>query len=126
MRFLVKGVGPAMFAFVQAISAGEDAGSFQETAAAAGGPYAARNMDFWFEFELRQYSRYPMDFEALDRSADKLVLINGEDSGGKMPAHANEVFAKKYGKEIVLAPNSHFGYAEKPAEYAQVLLKALA
>ena len=56
--FKEKGVGPAMFAFVQAISAGGDAGNFQETAAAAGGPYAAKNMDFWFEFELRQYSRY--------------------------------------------------------------------
>ena len=124
--FKEKGVGPAMFAFVQAISAGEDAGNFQETAAAAGGPYAAKNMDFWFEFELRQYSRYPMDFEALDRSADKLVLVNGEDSGGKMPAHANEYFAKKYGKEVVIAPNRHFGYAEKPAEFAKVLLKVLA
>lgn len=35
--FKEKGVGPAMFAFVQAISAGEDAGNFQETAAVAGG-----------------------------------------------------------------------------------------
>ena len=29
------------------------------------------------------------------------------------------------GKEVVIAPNSHFGYAEKPADFAKVLLKAL-
>ena len=66
-----------------------------------------------------------MKVALVGRSADKLVLINGEDSGGKMPAHANEYFTEKYGKEVIIAPNSHFGYAEKPADFAKVLLKAL-
>ena len=123
--FTEQGAGAAMFAFVQAISAGDDAGSF-EASTEKPDPQAAKNMDFWFEFELRQYSRYPMDFDTLEKYADKLVLINGEDSEGKMPAIANEYFAKRFGKEIVIAPNSHFGYAERPADFAEVLLNVLA
>ena len=123
--FTEKGAGPAMAAFVQAIAAGDDTDQFEGNADEEPSPYAVANMDFWFEYELRQYARYPMDFETLGRRADKLILINGAASEGKMPELSNKFFAKKFGLPIAVAPNSHFGYAEKPGEFAQVLLDVL-
>ncbi|MBQ7435742.1 MAG: hypothetical protein IJV30_00265 [Oscillospiraceae bacterium] len=50
-------------------------------------------------------------------------MIQPEDK--PMRLSLDMIITEKYGKEVIIAPNSHFGYAEKPADFAKVLLKAL-
>ncbi|GLY64785.1 alpha/beta fold hydrolase [Amycolatopsis taiwanensis] len=84
------------------------------------------NQTYWFERELRQYPAFPLDLDALARSAGRLVLAVGSESGG-LPAHESTVqLARRLGLAPVTVPGGHLGYLSQPAEFARRLIEILA
>jgi len=89
------------------------------------GEYSERNMIYWFDHELIQYSHADLDLDALGSHADRLVLACGSESHDRMPSWPNAILAKKFNKEILELPSGHFGYILQPKEFAHALLGGL-
>jgi acetyltransferase/esterase len=84
------------------------------------------NTTYWFERELREYPAFPLDLGALARSAGRIVLAVGSESGG-YPAHEATVqLARKLGLAPVTVPGGHLGYLSQPANFARRLIEVLA
>jgi pimeloyl-ACP methyl ester carboxylesterase len=79
------------------------------------------NIEFWFEHELRQYPRAPVDVAALHRQREHLVLAGGRDSRENFPYFPNAELARRLGTKVVDFPGGHVGYATDPAEFAAQL-----
>lgn len=88
-------------------------------------PQAAANVLYWFERELRQYTRTELDLEALAVHADRVVLAGGRDSTKQITYQPNTVLAATIGKTIVDLPGGHVGLITHPAEFARALLDVL-
>lgn len=84
-----------------------------------------RNLQFWMEHEMRQYPRHPVDFDALDAAADKVVFAVGAESIQTMPGRPAAVLAKRFGREAIEFPGDHIGYLAHPAEFAKVMAEVL-
>ena len=77
-------------------------------------PQAAANVLYWFERELRQYTRTELDLEALAVHADRVVLAGGRDSTKQITYQPNTVLAATIGKTIVDLPGGHVGLITLP------------
>lgn len=86
---------------------------------------AVHNMTFWFEHEYESYPRAVPDLDALAAAGERLVLGCGRASRSAPPARPNDVLAARFGRPVVVFPGGHIGYAEAPAEFAEVLVRAL-
>jgi hypothetical protein len=86
---------------------------------------AVANMTFWFENEYESYPRAVPDLDALAAAGDRLVLGCGRASRAAPPARPNAVLAERLGREVVEFPCGHVGYAQAPAEFAEILTGAL-
>jgi acetyltransferase/esterase len=86
---------------------------------------AVDNMTFWFENEYESYPRALPDLDALAAVGERLVLGRGRESRSAPPARPNEVLAERLGRRIVEFPGGHVGYAQAPAEFAEVLVRVL-
>ncbi|WP_218020156.1 alpha/beta fold hydrolase [Nocardia anaemiae] len=89
--------------------------------AAAIGARIQQNMQFWMEYEMRQYVRYTPDFDALQPVADKLVLAVGHDSKEAFPALPNAVLGARLGLDTVEFAGDHVGYRNAAEEFAAQL-----
>lgn len=83
------------------------------------------NTEFWFEHELRQYPRAPLDLAALQRLSGQLVLAGGAESRDHFPYFPNAELARRFGTRVVDFPGGHVGYATHPAEFAARLREVL-
>jgi hypothetical protein len=83
------------------------------------------NMTFWFEHEYESYPRAVPDLDALAAVRERLVLGRGRESRSAPPARPNAVLAQRFGLPLVEFPGGHVGYAQAPAEFAEVLIRAL-
>lgn len=86
---------------------------------------AVANVTFWFEHEFESYPRAVPDLDALAAAGERLVLGCGRESRGNPPARPAGVLAKELGRPIVEFPGGHVGYAQAPAEFAEVLAGVL-
>lgn len=84
------------------------------------------NLTFWFEHELRQYTRYTPDIDTLAAVPTQLVLAGGRDSRDKFPYRPNTILAERLGTTVVDFPGGHAGYRTHPTEFATTLHKVLA
>lgn len=124
-----EGAGPAFERF------GAEAGVRGGALPAGGEPpppamaeIAARlrpNIEFWFEHELRQYPRAPVDVAALERLSGHLVLAGGAESRDNFPYLPNAELARRLGTGVVDFPGGHIGYATHPTEFATRLREVL-
>ena len=84
------------------------------------------NLPFFVANELRQYTRWLPDFEAVAALGDRLVLAGGRDSREHLPYRPNTVLADRLGLTIHDLPGDHIGYANRGAEFAPELAGLLA
>ena len=86
---------------------------------------AVANLTFWFENEFEPYPRAVPDLDALAAAGERLVFGCGRESRSEPPARPIEVLAEEFGRAIVEFPGGHVGYAQAPAEFAEVLAGVL-
>ena len=84
-----------------------------------------RNLDFWFEHELRQYSRFVPDVGVLRNLRDRLVLAGGRESHSSFPYRPNTVLAELLRLSLVDFPGGHLGYVTRTTEFAPQLSNLL-
>ena len=87
--------------------------------------YTLSNATYWMEHELRQYPRVELDLDALEASAERIMLAGGRDSQNQLPYQPNRVLAQKLGRDIVNLPGGHLGFVSSPTEFAKELIDAL-
>ena len=83
-----------------------------------------RNMGFWLQHELRQYTSYHPDIAVLQSLSGQLVLAGGEESSQFFPYRPNTVLADLLDMEVVDFPGGHAGYRAYSAEFARRLIEA--
>ena len=84
----------------------------------------ARDFDYWFHHELRQYPPTTFDLEAL-RAATDLSFIAGRESTGLLPERIAVTFADRLGVPLHVLPGGHVGYLTYAAEFADALTPLL-
>ncbi|MER7364236.1 alpha/beta fold hydrolase [Nonomuraea wenchangensis] len=83
------------------------------------------NMPLFMEHELRQFTAYEPDLEALAAVADRLVLAAGRETRGHLPYRPAAELARRLGRELTEFPGGHGGYTEAPEEFAELLARTL-
>ncbi len=84
-----------------------------------------RNLPFWLEHELRQYTAVTPDVAALAAVSSQLVLAGGRDSRDQLPYRPNLVLAERLGLSVVDFPGDHIGFVRHPVEFAEQLDRVL-
>jgi pimeloyl-ACP methyl ester carboxylesterase len=81
---------------------------------------------------LRGCTSYQPDFDALAKSADRIVLAVGEESGNQLAGRGGKAAAERLGLTPVVFPSNHggflgdeYGQPGKPAEFAARLREVL-
>jgi pimeloyl-ACP methyl ester carboxylesterase len=84
-----------------------------------------RNLTYWYENEIRQYTSVDLDQDELARLSHQILLAGGYESKDQMPYLPNTALAKRFGASILDLPGGHLGYAFYPIQFAQELASAL-
>ena len=119
-----EGLRPAIGKFLLAMMSNSDRRTLGAAAEHGDAEQTARDFDYWFEHELRQYPTTAFDIEAL-RSKARLALIAGQESGELLPHQLATAFATRLGAPLHVLPGGHVGYLTYPAEFAQALAALL-
>lgn len=80
-----------------------------------------KGMQYWFKYEIRQYTSRKIDIDQLKQYRDKISLLNGTDSVGSYPQDVNKFLAKYWDSTIFDIPGGHLGYAQKPEGFGTTL-----
>ncbi|ASK64015.1 alpha/beta hydrolase [Virgibacillus phasianinus] len=80
-----------------------------------------KEMAFWFQYEIRQYTSRKIDLDKLTEQKDKIILFNGTDSVGSFPQDVVKDLSEKLDLPIQRIAGGHLGYVQKPKEFAQTL-----
>lgn len=116
-----QGMQAALGGFVSEQMAESDA-QFLRASAGHGDPaQRGKDMDYWFERELRQYPRTVFDWDGLASDADRLTMVVGEEMQRKPPFMLAHVVAKRLGAPVASVPGGHLCYATKPEAFADGL-----
>lgn len=121
--YRAHGPETAMELFASALSEGPE-GEMMRGAMDGRRDDVRANCLFWFEFELRQYTRAAVDIEALAGVKERLVLVAGEESLGP-GAGPVEGIARGVGKDVKRVAGGHLGYVTAPEAFAGGLLGLL-
>lgn len=121
-----EGIPQCMEKFSKGVLGEEEASRMRERRGANNdAENAARNLTYWLEYELRQYTSVEFDVAALDPLRKQLVLVGGRESCQQMPYLPNTALAKKLGLEVLDVPGTHLGYLSYPEEFARDLVDNL-
>ncbi|MFI0423488.1 alpha/beta hydrolase [Spongiactinospora sp. 9N601] len=123
--YRAAGIHVALEHFANRIAHGSEIDMMQKAMDPNNGSKVAANVTYWFERELRQYTKVLPDVEALARGADRLVLVGGRESKQQVCYRPNEVLGARFGLEVVDLPGGHVGFLTHPGEFARELLLAL-
>lgn len=80
----------------------------------------------FYAHKLLPFTGYRPDVGALLELEDKLVPAVGSESSAVLPAEPILALSERVGWDVVAFPGGHGGYAERPFEFATLLLKVLA
>ncbi|BAN06194.1 hypothetical protein [Levilactobacillus brevis] len=80
-----------------------------------------KGMQYWFKYEIRQYTSRQIDIDQLKKYRDQISLLNGTDSLGSYPQMVNHFLADYWHVTIYDIPGGHLGYAQKPEGFATTL-----
>ncbi|MFD0000189.1 alpha/beta hydrolase [Nocardia sp. NPDC127526] len=83
------------------------------------------NGPLMMEHELRQFTSYVPDIEALRPVADRLVPASGRETGTQLPARPAAVLAAELGLEVTEFPGGHSGFTDEPAAFTRRLVTSL-
>ncbi|MFD1831301.1 alpha/beta fold hydrolase [Streptomyces desertarenae] len=89
-------------------------------------PEAPDNTAFFLAHGVRPITRFMPDLTALAAVADRIVVAGGRDSRTHTVHRPAVVLAERLGRERVLFPGGHVGYARYPAEFARRLAEVFA
>ncbi|MBC2196174.1 alpha/beta fold hydrolase [Listeria booriae] len=81
-----------------------------------------QGMDYWFRYEIRQYTSREMDFNAFKQHRNKIRLLNGTDSKGSFPQDVMHGISDYLDLPIYDIPGAHLGYIQKPEGFATTLM----
>ncbi|WP_406345657.1 alpha/beta fold hydrolase [Streptomyces sp. NBC_00648] len=84
------------------------------------------NMPQFLERELRQFSGYMPDMDALAAHSGRLVPACGRASRDLLLARPAAVLAERFGTGLVELPGGHVGLSTHPVRFAKVLRRTLA
>ena len=122
--YRAQGMRPAMGKFLMAMMSASDREKLAASAAAGDAAQTARDFDYWFEHELRQYPVTNFDLDQL-RSRAELAFIVGAETADLMPHQVALSFADRAGAPSFVLPGGHVGYLTYPAEFAAGLAPVL-
>ncbi|MBC2208295.1 alpha/beta fold hydrolase [Listeria booriae] len=81
-----------------------------------------QGMDYWFRYEIRQYTSREIDFNAFKQHRNKIRLLNGTDSKGSFPQDVMHGISNYLDLPIYDIPGAHLGYIQKPEGFATTLM----
>ncbi|WP_338017902.1 alpha/beta hydrolase [Streptomyces taklimakanensis] len=81
------------------------------------------NTAFFLAHTVRPATRFVPDLTALAAVADRVVVAGGRDSRTHTVHRPAVALAERLGRERVLFPGGHVGYARYPVEFAKQLVK---
>ena len=120
-----SGIGPALDVFNQTTFAIEDQ-MFLARLRDVSQPEVRDDVVYWFEHELRQYTRVRFDLRALREYSDRITVAAGRASYGHPLHSVCRELARNIGQDLVELPGGHTGYATRSDEFASALLDVLA
>ncbi|MFC8826308.1 alpha/beta fold hydrolase [Streptomyces sp. NPDC057137] len=88
-------------------------------------PEANDNTEFFLAHVMRPFTRFVPDFAALAPLTGRVVVAGGEVSRTYDVHRPAVALAERLGKELVMFPGGHVGYAKWPDEFGRLLREVL-
>jgi pimeloyl-ACP methyl ester carboxylesterase len=84
-----------------------------------------KNMEQFIGYEVPPFSRYAIDFAALQASRARVVAVMGDASKGEPPHRAAVALAERLGTKPVAFPGDHGGFGAEAGAFAARLREVL-
>ncbi|MEU1178790.1 alpha/beta hydrolase [Streptomyces sp. NPDC005820] len=128
--FRTQGLMPAMAVFAAGLKKGGDTTEPKAELrlppqAAARAEQTMANLPYFVGRIVPGFMSYAPDIQRLEALSDRLVLACGEDSRGELPYRPAAFLAERLGMELQHFPGGHIGLTTHPAEFGELLRKAL-
>ncbi|WP_030622743.1 alpha/beta fold hydrolase [Streptomyces sclerotialus] len=128
--FRTQGLMPAMAVFAAGLK--KDGDTTEPKAETKLPPHAAgraeqtmANLPYFVGRIVPSFMAYTPDIQRLEALSDRLVLACGQDSRGELPYRSAAFLAERLGTELQHLPGGHTGLTTHPAEFGDLLKKAL-
>ncbi|MGW0552279.1 alpha/beta fold hydrolase [Streptomyces altiplanensis] len=128
--FRTQGLMPAMAVFAAGLK--KDGDTTEPKAdlklppqAAARAEQTMANLPYFVGRIVPSFMSYAPDIRRLEGLSDRLVIAGGQDSGGELPYRSAADLAERLGTELHHFPGGHIGLTTHPAEFGELLRKAL-
>ncbi|CUU57418.1 Pimeloyl-ACP methyl ester carboxylesterase [Parafrankia irregularis] len=127
--FRRQGLMPAMAVFAAGLERDGGAAPKAEIElppqAAARAERTIANLPYFVGRIVPSFMSYSPDVQRLESLSERLVLACGRDSYGELPYRAAAFLAERLGAEPWHFPGGHVGLTTHPAEFSELLRKAL-
>lgn len=128
--FHAEGLMPAMAVLAAGLTRGGDTSEPQaeiklSPQAAARVERTMTNLPYFVGRIVPSFMSYAPDIRRLEALSDRLVLACGQDSRGELPYRAAAFLAERLSTELRHFPGGHTGLTTHPAEFGELLRKAL-
>ncbi|MGW5399972.1 alpha/beta fold hydrolase [Streptomyces sp. NPDC003952] len=94
-------------------------------AAAARAARTRADLPYFLGRIVPAFMAYAPDLARLRAVSDRLVLAGGDESRGELPYRTAAFLAERFGRELLHFPGGHTGLTTHPAEFGEVLGRAL-
>ncbi|QLY28746.1 alpha/beta fold hydrolase [Nocardia huaxiensis] len=85
----------------------------------------AANAPIMMEHELREFTSYTPDYQALTAVSDRLLLAVGRETLDRLPARPARVIAERLDLKVTEFPGAHNGLRTDAVEFAHQLIEIL-
>ncbi|MFD5097561.1 alpha/beta fold hydrolase [Streptomyces albidochromogenes] len=128
--FRAQGLMPAMAVFAAGLKRDGDATEPKADLklprqAAARSEQTMANLPYFVGRIVPSFMSYTPDIPQLEALSDRLVIAGGQDSCGELPYRSAAALAERLGTELHHFPGGHIGLTTHPAEFGELLRKAL-
>ncbi|MFB7026569.1 MULTISPECIES: alpha/beta fold hydrolase [unclassified Streptomyces] len=128
--FRTQGLMPAMAVFAAGLKKEDDAAEPKAEPelppqAAARAEQTMADLPYFVGRIVPGFMSYAPDIRRLEGLSDRLVIAGGQDSRGELPYRSAAFLAERLGTELQHFPGGHIGLTTHPAEFGELLRKAL-
>ncbi|MFD4996007.1 alpha/beta fold hydrolase [Streptomyces buecherae] len=131
--FRTQGLMPAMAVFAAGLKKDGDTTETTEPKAdlelppqaAARAEQTMANLSYFVGRIVPSFMTYAPDIRRLEGLSDRLLIAGGQDSRGELPYRSAAFLAERLGTELQHFPGGHIGLTTHPAEFGELLRKAL-
>ncbi|MFV2117615.1 alpha/beta fold hydrolase [Streptomyces sp. Act-28] len=128
--FRTQGLMPAMAVFAAGLK--KDGDTTEPKAelklppqAAARAEQTMADLPYFVGRIVPSFMSYAPDIRRLEELSDRLVIAGGQNSRGELPYRSAAFLAERLGTELQHFPGGHIGLTTHPAEFGELLRKAL-